>query len=166
MPKNLGLDTRPPQPFCGPLAVILDFAGVARSERVPPSPLGWYWSKLKGSFLGSSLTTASQPWNWHLSRQPLSWRHLSWWHLFYLQNLCSSPACYLSILTSITLWACHSLTPPFRYASFYFLLINFDFLLGGGCYCQAQPLSSLSWGWEKHSSPFLQLPTQSSSVTN
>ena len=48
--------SRPRRPFWGPLAAILDFAGgaalqavrhcrrcgVAGSERVPPSPLGWY----------------------------------------------------------------------------------------------------------------------------
>ena len=33
---------RPRLPFWGPLAAILDFAGVAGGERVPPAPLGWY----------------------------------------------------------------------------------------------------------------------------
>ena len=69
-PKNLGVDTghlsRPRRPFRGPLAAILDFAGVAGvagvaggaalqavrrcrrcgvagGERVPPAPLGWYF---------------------------------------------------------------------------------------------------------------------------
>ena len=29
----------------GPPAAILDFVGVAGSERVPPSPLGWYFKQ-------------------------------------------------------------------------------------------------------------------------
>ena len=45
MPKNLGGRhlSRPRQPFWGPLVAILDFAGVADGERVPPAPLGWYY---------------------------------------------------------------------------------------------------------------------------
>ena len=40
-PKNLLL-SRSRRPFWGPLAAILDFAGVAGGQRAPPSPLGWY----------------------------------------------------------------------------------------------------------------------------
>ena len=46
-PKNLGLDlSRPHPPFWGPLASILDFAGVAALQAVADSaalPLGWYF---------------------------------------------------------------------------------------------------------------------------
>ena len=35
--------SRPPLPFWGPLAAILDFAGIAGGQRAPPSPLGWYF---------------------------------------------------------------------------------------------------------------------------
>ena len=42
---------RPKKPFWGPLAAILDFAGIAGGERAPPSPLGWYfvnaWNSLQ-----------------------------------------------------------------------------------------------------------------------
>ena len=34
--------SRPRGPFWGPLAAILDLAGVAGGEQAPPSPLGWY----------------------------------------------------------------------------------------------------------------------------
>ena len=48
MPKNLGVDTFPDpvSHFGFHLAAIMDFAGVAVSgcgDRVPPSPLGWYY---------------------------------------------------------------------------------------------------------------------------
>ena len=44
---------RPHWPFWAPLAAILDFAGVTGGERVPSSPLGWYYikEKLTGSKL-------------------------------------------------------------------------------------------------------------------
>ena len=35
--------SRPRRPFWGPLAAILDFAGVAGGEQVPSSLLGWYF---------------------------------------------------------------------------------------------------------------------------
>ena len=34
--------SRPRPPFWGPLAAILDFAGVAGGKQVLPAPLGWY----------------------------------------------------------------------------------------------------------------------------
>ena len=37
----------------GPLAAILDFAGVAGSEQVPPAPLGWYLSSFSFYFFRS-----------------------------------------------------------------------------------------------------------------
>ena len=37
--------SRPRQQFWGPLVAMLDFAGVAVGEQVPPSTLDWYFSK-------------------------------------------------------------------------------------------------------------------------
>ena len=60
-PNWIGPLSRPSRPFWGPLSAILDLAGVAGSERVPPALLGWYFFYSDADYKGDCQKSPTGP---------------------------------------------------------------------------------------------------------